>query len=115
MFSVFFVCEGQPRDLHVLTNPFPERRASDLRWRRSRARCARGCCTERRRIDGLLWERLQPRALAVAPPPAKAGEEAAPTKACRFGPAIWRSAEHTSELQSLLRHSYAFFCLKKKH
>src|SRR3546814_7143349 len=26
-----------------------------------------------------------------------------------------RSAEHTSELQSLLRHSYAAFCLKKKH
>src|SRR3546814_5949036 len=26
-----------------------------------------------------------------------------------------RSAEHTSELQSLLRTSYAVFCLKKKH
>src|SRR3546814_9734830 len=25
-----------------------------------------------------------------------------------------RSEEHTSELQSLLRHSYAVFCLKKK-
>src|SRR3546814_1953952 len=25
-----------------------------------------------------------------------------------------RSAEHTSELQSLMRISYAFFCLKKK-
>src|SRR3546814_4697518 len=25
-----------------------------------------------------------------------------------------RSAEHTSELQSLMRHSYAIFCLKKK-
>src|SRR3546814_1172135 len=25
-----------------------------------------------------------------------------------------RSEEHTSELQSLLRHSYAAFCLKKK-
>src|SRR3546814_5247874 len=24
-----------------------------------------------------------------------------------------RSEEHTSELQSLMRHSYAFFCLKK--
>src|SRR3546814_7770477 len=26
-----------------------------------------------------------------------------------------RSEEHTSELQSLLRNSYAVFCLKKKH
>src|SRR3546814_8591799 len=26
----------------------------------------------------------------------------------------WRSAAHTSELQSLMRNSYAVFCLKKK-
>src|SRR3546814_2519103 len=35
----------------------------------------------------------------------------------RRGPAIggaWRSEEHTSELQSLMRISYAVFCLKKK-
>src|SRR3546814_2557557 len=29
-------------------------------------------------------------------------------------PADERSEEHTSELQSLMRHSYAVFCLKKK-
>src|SRR3546814_5600935 len=29
--------------------------------------------------------------------------------------AIARSEEHTSELQSLMRTSYAVFCLKKKH
>src|SRR3546814_2243844 len=28
--------------------------------------------------------------------------------------ARWRSEEHTSELQSLMRISYAVFCLKKK-
>src|SRR3546814_9038833 len=28
--------------------------------------------------------------------------------------ALARSEEHTSELQSLMRHSYAVFCLKKK-
>src|SRR3546814_10707205 len=28
---------------------------------------------------------------------------------------FWRSEEHTSELQSLMRTSYAVFCLKKKH
>src|SRR3546814_4600198 len=30
------------------------------------------------------------------------------------GPEIIRSEEHTSELQSLMRISYAVFCLKKK-
>src|SRR3546814_4892330 len=29
-------------------------------------------------------------------------------------PLRWRSEEHTSELQSLMRISYAVFCLKKK-
>src|SRR3546814_3000239 len=29
-------------------------------------------------------------------------------------PFIYRSEEHTSELQSLMRNSYAVFCLKKK-
>src|SRR3546814_8766285 len=32
----------------------------------------------------------------------------------RHGPVPLRSEEHTSELQSLMRHSYAVFCLKKK-
>src|SRR3546814_5902198 len=30
-------------------------------------------------------------------------------------PLNWRSEEHTSELQSLMRISYAVFCLKTKH
>src|SRR3546814_6450084 len=29
-------------------------------------------------------------------------------------PSVQRSEEHTSELQSLMRNSYAVFCLKKK-
>src|SRR3546814_2005492 len=33
----------------------------------------------------------------------------------RRGQRIGRSEEHTSELQSLMRISYAVFCLKKKH
>src|SRR3546814_3364902 len=38
-----------------------------------------------------------------------------PSRMCiiRFG--IGRSEEHTSELQSLMRNSYAVFCLKKKN
>src|SRR3546814_1650130 len=34
--------------------------------------------------------------------------------AVRIAAAIRRSEEHTSELQSLMRTSYAVFCLKKK-
>src|SRR3546814_16206181 len=33
---------------------------------------------------------------------------------CRGSPTAGRSEEHTSELQSLKRNSYAVFCLKKK-
>src|SRR3546814_8381665 len=33
----------------------------------------------------------------------------------RCGGGRARSEEHTSELQSLMRNSYAVFCLKKKH
>src|SRR3546814_2379365 len=33
---------------------------------------------------------------------------------CLFEAALSRSEEHTSELQSLMRISYAVFCLKKK-
>src|SRR3546814_10172625 len=32
----------------------------------------------------------------------------------RFSKPVYRSEEHTSELQSLMRISYAVFCLKKK-
>src|SRR3546814_6096800 len=33
----------------------------------------------------------------------------------RYGRCLRRSEEHTSELQSLMRISYAVFCLKKKN
>src|SRR3546814_3088851 len=34
--------------------------------------------------------------------------------AIAVAPATWRSEEHTSELQSLMRISYAVFCFEKK-
>src|SRR3546814_15081428 len=40
------------------------------------------------------------------------GLERAHEERCR--PDVFRSEEHTSELQSLMRISYAVFCLKKK-
>src|SRR3546814_7002128 len=43
----------------------------------------------------------------------RAGDGGAAARLFR-GPADGRSEEHTSELQSLMRISYAVFCLKKK-
>src|SRR3546814_5300130 len=54
--------------------------------------------------DRLASVQLSPRA-DYAPPNE--------TSAANF-PSSWRSEEHTSELQSLMRISYAVFCLKKK-
>src|SRR3546814_1155205 len=45
---------------------------------------------------------------------ARAGEMLVPEKVAGER-AFLRSEEHTSELQSLLRNSYAVLCLKKKH
>src|SRR3546814_7019162 len=51
-------------------------------------------------------------------------EQPASARVCEIGECVqlhsdsracfWRSEEHTSELQSLMRISYAVFCLKKK-
>src|SRR3546814_2373132 len=67
------------------------------------------------RIDmvdpGQLWERVAARM-------EKAGAEADRPEARQLAQLIAalpaRSEEHTSELQSLMRISYAVFCLKKK-
>src|SRR3546814_10555262 len=41
-------------------------------------------------------------------------DEPAPVEPSKPAAAANRSEEHTSELQSLMRHSYAVFCLKQK-
>src|SRR3546814_4424806 len=51
---------------------------------------------------------LEPRALDELIPDWKA-------KGAPLNTPVTRSEEHTSELQSLMRNSYAVFCLKKKH
>src|SRR3546814_9413790 len=56
------------------------------------------------------WSTVAAAALAlVRPGPGVSIRLAAPTD-----PGLARSEEHTSELQSLMRTSYAVFCLKKK-
>src|SRR3546814_7179449 len=44
-----------------------------------------------------------------------AGMSSCPYCKPRLYPTVGRSEEHTSELQSLMRISYAVFCLQKKH
>src|SRR3546814_2606340 len=112
--SLFFSCSGDHRDLHVLTHSFPTRRSSDL----------------------LRKAGVQPVVLFVARDPAEvaASIEARNGWAPALSGIAWlrhmleaetasrdlprtaiRSEEHTSELQSLMRISYAVFCLKKKN
>src|SRR3546814_8458469 len=61
-----------------------------------------------RRVDGYRRQRDALRA-ALAP----VAEEPVPPE-LNLARMIERSEEHTSELQSLMRISYAVFCLKKK-
>src|SRR3546814_7690048 len=83
----------------VLDNP--ERKSAEL----TRARTVRPYIGT---VDLLLdihsMQRKQP-AMMMAGPLAKGRE---------LAKAVGRSEEHTSELQSLMRNSYAVFCLKKK-
>src|SRR3546814_9629694 len=57
--------------------------------------------------------------IGIGPPPKLFAEDArrkpyqCTARACE-GPGALRSEEHTSELQSLMRISYAVFCLKQK-
>src|SRR3546814_2052997 len=79
-----------------------------------------------RRASESLYRRLTLRASAKGGGNAEAPAggtltEPLPSRIFRCAPGIWwglnrrpRSEEHTSELQSLMRISYAVFCLKKK-
>src|SRR3546814_8045868 len=117
---------GHHRDRHVLTHSFPTRRSSDLRFL-----CI--SCTnldEFFEIRAATVRHAQDFEMPPAPdglPPAvvlrRIHERAAELVEAQY--ACWnrvlrpalseaRSEEHTSELQSLMRISYAVFCLKKK-
>src|SRR3546814_9513800 len=75
------------------------------------------------RVDGLLPRHPRDRWLfggegGARRPDALAGDRVGAARRarqrCRAGLDRHRSEEHTSELQSLMRISYAVFCLKKK-
>src|SRR3546814_5129959 len=125
----FFECYGAHRALHVLTHAFPTRRSSDLL-----AACAVAyavsipystpdyldnivpmVATAYHGYDAswemlllrpwvMIWSCIAALLLILRADIAKQGE-----------PLIVRSEEHTSELQSLMRISYAVFCLKQKN
>src|SRR3546814_6095897 len=101
-----FYCYGVHRDLHGRTRSFPTLRSSDLDPQRARARAAAGQGARLRLMlppQPLSRKRERGSVLVTARRPWP------PAQSPRPG----RSEEHTSELQSLMRISYAVFCLKK--
>src|SRR3546814_5080860 len=86
--------------------------------------CVGGACSVPTRArGGRLRVQERPRAatrgyssqgLRIGSSAATSGAARASSICARSCAAIFRSEEHTSELQSLMRISYAVFCLKKK-
>src|SRR3546814_6797441 len=112
MLCFFFSRYVDHRDLHVLTHSFPTRRSSDLIAALARAGVAHVALGEfgfdefiAGAFDDFFVETLFEFGVefGIAVEIARLEKRGAD-----------RSEEHTSELQSLMRISYAVFCLKKK-
>src|SRR3546814_8457539 len=84
-----------------MTHSFPTRRSSDLQMFGSSILAANSSVTNRPDMGGRSFLLELPRQLRPVGNRRGAGSHI-------------RSEEHTSELQSLMRISYAVFCLKKK-
>src|SRR3546814_1878680 len=113
---------GDHLDLHVLTLSFPTRRSSDLAARRYTWRLVRhpphcvdcvavsphggGLNMRFSRLSLERYGRFEDCELNFRP--------GSPDLHVIYGENEARSEEHTSELQPLMRISYAVFCLKKK-
>src|SRR3546814_9267852 len=112
---------GDHRDLHVLTHSCPTRRSSDLphstgRWPRLTGWAQ--CKTDRSSSELMALAAFTGRALSATRHRQLVNRlfglsEPAQTGAKRPR-SSFRSEEHTSELQSLMRISYAVFCLQNK-
>src|SRR3546814_10143402 len=112
MFFVFFFERDVTHlDLHVPSPPFPTRLSSDLVTPEAMASSI--CCGQMKWICAST-----PPAVTILPSPAMIsvpGPMMISTPGWMSGfPDIQRSEEHTSELPSLMRISYAVFCLKNK-
>src|SRR3546814_10060887 len=109
----FFEGSGEHRDRHVLTHSFPTRRSSDLDLRRGAGRDLLRPADLAGALDAA--DRLRDDGGGPAGP-SKGVSSRQAMRASRTMPRLlaWRSEEHTSELQSLMRISYAVFCLKTK-
>src|SRR3546814_8661591 len=68
---------------------------------------------ERADIEHVGLQRRDQGRIGSAVMPASKGPASWPGRRCKRR-CLMRSEEHTSELQSLMRISYVFFCLKKK-
>src|SRR3546814_1694777 len=114
----FFTLYGNQLDLHVLTHSFPSRRSSYLRThddgkfaheaasgrqpRIGHGKQQKKRCEARHDVDdaAIVIDTTGMQAVVQHPYAQEHGAR--------------RSEEHTSELQSLMRISYAVVCLKKK-
>src|SRR3546814_8828368 len=112
LYVCMFVFEGDcaHRDLHGLTHAFPTRRSSDLIAVASRDVEIRKAGFERfvalaAERHGFLYGLTAVLLSSMPPSPSNAA----------MPPPLSRSEEHTSELQSLMRISYAVFCFKKQN
>src|SRR3546814_6796869 len=63
---------------------------------------------------GLVHEFYRRRGAVAGDADDRVGRDPGPLPRAELDPAFGRSEEHTSELQSLMRISYAVFCLKNK-
>src|SRR3546814_5444966 len=110
----FFYWHGDPRDLHLLTHSFPTRRSS-ARPRSDGADCRRAGARDPRRRQGGDRRCAPVRPLRRPGRSRRSGEPGGRGRIAAAREEFHRrSEEHTSELQSLMRISYAVFCLKKK-
>src|SRR3546814_2492236 len=110
------------RDLHVRTHSFPKRRSADLPAHRL-AQVEMREAEREHDLDLPDDPHQRGRRGGEADIPAGRAERRQQSNLARLAPrpehraerVAVRSEEHTSELPSLMRLSYAVFCLKKKH
>src|SRR3546814_1898851 len=104
---------GDHRDLHVLTHSFPTRRSSDLRGLGRLPRMLKRTLAVLATVTLFSLAACGGDDTGDSGDPKNSDNESKGT--CTYTPeGQSRSEEHTSELQSLMRISYAVFCLKKK-